>query len=111
MEIKARAVYDKETVNKFAKITMKQTLVPLILILDILYFLLLLSSTRSLIAALITVVILTVILIPVCVAAIRQQYKLLGKFQGAVNYYLFRDNDFTCSSRTLDAGCQGNRPL
>lgn len=104
MEIRARSVYTEETMKKFSATTMKSILLTKFIIIDIVYTLLLLLLTRSIVFALVFMVIMTILIIWTYVATIKKQFKMTGKFQGTVNYYLFRDNDFTCSSTTLDGG-------
>lgn len=105
MEIKAQSVYDRETVKKFAKVTLLQFQI-FLLVFDIVYFLLMLSVTQSFIAAFIGLILMTLFIVLLIAVSVNQQYKVLGKFQEGKNYFLFRDNDFTYSSVTTDGGCR-----
>lgn len=101
MEIKAQSIHNRETINKYAKTNLKQKL-PLFLAIDFLYFLIVLSSTRSFTRALIEFIIMTIVIALILSITIKRQFKTLDKFQKATYEYLFRDNDFTCSIKTTD---------
>ncbi|MGN1202000.1 MAG: YcxB family protein [Eubacterium sp.] len=106
MEIRAQSVHNEKTIKKYAKVTLKQYQLPIFITIDILSFLLVLLSTRSIIPSLIFLIIMTVYIVLIYVFSVKALYKAQGKFKETVNYFLFRDNDFTCSSRTIDGGYQ-----
>lgn len=108
MEIRARSLRTKEAVNKFAAVTLKNTQLLKLIIIDVGYSLLMGAVMRSAVHALLLFIILTTVIAVLLLVSVKKTFKLLGKFQGAVNYYLFRDNDFTCSSTTLDGAYHSN---
>lgn len=101
MEIRAQSIYNRETLTKYTKVNLRQKL-PLFLAIDFLFFLNILQSTHSLTNAIIGFIIMTIVIFILFAIVIKRQYKMMGKFQEQVNYYLFRDNDFTASSKTVN---------
>lgn len=101
MEIRAHSVYTEETVKKYTKINLKLRL-PLFLVINFLYFLIILNSTHSLVNGIVGFIIMTIAIFISFAIVIKRQYKMMDKFQEQVNYFLFRDNDFTISSKTAN---------
>lgn len=107
MEIKAQSIYNEETMKALAKIVIKQKLLPIYLVLTVL-----LTIELAIIANVATAVIFMVFFAAVTAFTMKvsmsAQYKNLYKLQGTHNYFLFRDNDFTCASKSPTGEYQGN---
>lgn len=106
MGVKAQSIHNQEAINEFWKVTFKQRLLPLYaILLALLAIEMILIS--GIIAALICLIIMTIILAIVFKIGMSYNFKNLWKFQNLHNYFLFRDNDYTCSSHTPGGEYQG----